>query len=212
MADENLETTEVTLGTGDGDVSSETNTGTGTRSSREQIAESKVNGSTVSFTFTDGSVESCDVAKLAPNVQFHYAVEGVRTAARLSFQKMEDPAKAAAALRNRFAKMVNGEVTASRRSRKPVDDLTQAIMNTTGKDQKHIEDVFYPRFFASKESGCTRNTDKDGKVRIFNKDEALAKLRLFPAIKTELEKIARERAGKASKDGTVKVDLASLAA
>lgn len=181
------------------------------KSRRSQIAETEINGSTVTFTFGNGRVVSCDVSKLPQNVQNQYAIEGVRNAGRLSFQKLEDADKAASVLQAKFDRMLAGDTSSSRRrTERPVDDLTQALANIYGKSPSYIEETWYPKYFANPVSGCTLNTDKRGKVRVYGKTEALAALRNDQRVKEELNKIAKER-GPAKKP-TQKIDFDSLAA
>lgn len=182
-----------------------------TSSRRKQIAESNVEGTVVTFTFNDGSVVKCDVAALPSAVQTQYAIDGVRNAGRSSYQKMENPARAAEALQAKFDKMTSGNVAPARRTARVVDDLTQAIANIYGYTPEYVEDVWYDKYFAKTEmSGCTFNTDKRGKQRIYGKAEALEKLRRDIKVKPELDKIAKER--NAKKPTTTKLDLDSLAA
>lgn len=197
----------------------ETNPGNGagvtiqTRNRKAEIAKSSMENGIVTFVFNDGKTVSCDVKALPSHVQFDHAVEGVRTSGRLSFQKMDDPAKAAEALRARFAKMESGDVTKARtRSVKETDPLVQAFANLSGKSVKHIEEVSFPRYFKSEESGCRWST-VNGKTRMYGKKEALEKLRLDPGVKPEYDKIVRERAAKATKANPAKkLDLASMTA
>ncbi len=175
---------------------------------KSPIATSTVDGNIVRFIFTEtGETVECDVSKLSPEVQYQHAKENVRTDGRLSFQKMEDPVKAAEALRQKFARMLTGEMKTARRTNHVVDDLTQALANHYKQDVKYIEDIWYPKYFASKQSGCSVQTTRDKKVRVYGKDVALEKLRNTPAIKAEMDRIAKERGKKANQN----VDLAAFA-
>lgn len=185
-------------------------TSAGDRKRRDQIAESNVDGSTVTFTFKDGTAVSIDVAKLPEAALFQYALEGVRTAGRLSFQKMDDVGKAAQVLQTKFERMLTGQTGGVRnRTTAVVDDLTQALANILNKDVTYVEEVYYPKYFAKKVSGVTSNIDKRGKVRLYGKPAALDKLRRDPRVKAELDRIAKEKAGKVKSE---KLDLESLAA
>jgi hypothetical protein len=178
-------------------------------SHRQQIATSSVEGTVITFTFNDGSTVKLDVAALPQTVREQYAIDGVRNAGRLSFQKQTDPVKAAEALQAKFNNMLSGNVAPARRSDRMVDPLTQALANIYGKTPQYIDDVWYDKYFAQAVSGCTTNTDKRGKVRTYGKTAALDKLRRDGRVKAELDKIARERG---SKKPAEKLDLDSLAA
>jgi hypothetical protein len=187
-------------------------TGAGETSRRSQVAETEIEGSTVTFTFANGRVVSLDVSKLPPVAKDRCAAEGARNVGRLSFQKIEDPDKAASALQSKFDKMLAGDVLGSRRRReRVVDDLTQALANIYGKSPSYIEETWYPKYFANPISECTFNTDKRGKVKIYGKSQALAALREDARVKEELNKIAKER-GTTKKKPTQKIDFESLAA
>src|SRR6266446_8443670 len=195
--------TSTTPQTGNGSVATTTRKKNG-------VAKSIVTGSVVTYTFTNGETATCDVSKLPPKIQLDYAVEGVRNAGRLAFQKMTDPAKAALATRTRFEKMLSGDVSkVSRHTTKEPDALTQALANLTGKTVDFVENTWFPRYFASKDSGCTTNT-VNGKTRMYGKKEALARLTVDPGIKPEYDKIVRERAAATAKAAPAKrLDLNS---
>src|SRR6266404_5864664 len=184
-----------------------------TRTKKEIVAKSAVVGSVVTYTFTNGETAVCDVSKLPPKTLLEYAVEGVRNSGRLAFQKMEDPARAALATRTRFEKMLSGDTTkTSRRAAKETDALTQALVKLTGKSVEFITETWFPRYFASKDSGCTTNT-VNGKTRMYGKNEALARLTVDPGIKPEYDKIVRERAATVAKaTPTKRLDLNSVTA
>jgi len=178
------------------------------------VAKSTVAGSVVTYTVVGGETAIVDVAKLSPAVQLEHAIEGVRNHLRLSFQKVEDPVKALGLLRTRIAKMVSGDTTkTSRRAVKEPDALTQALANLTGKTVDFVENTWFPRYFASKDSGCTTNT-VNGKTRMYGKSEALARLTADPGIKPEYDKIMRERAAAVAKTATPvkRLDLNSVTA
>lgn len=118
---------------------------------------------------------------------------------------------AAAALQMRFDKMLSGQTggDARRRSTKPVDDLTQALMNMYNKPKEWVENDYIPTYFASASSGCTTNV-VGGKTRVYGKARALVWLRAQPRVRAELDKISKARSAEVNK--TNQIDLDALAA
>jgi hypothetical protein len=182
-----------------------------TKRKKGELAKSTVDGSVTTWTVSNGESVTYDVATFPPAVQMAEAVVGARTDVRLSFLKMDDPAKIAEAIRKRVAQMQAGELSTGTRSRTPKepDELTQAVANVRSKSTQWVDDKFYPAYFAdSARSGCETRT-ANGKVRIYHKKEALARLRRDPSISAEIQKIVKARGGKA--DPAQKLDLASIA-
>ncbi len=201
-------------GEGESNDQNETETeGSEKRARRPEIVETSVSGSVVTYKFTNDEIVTIDVLKLPAATQAHYAVEGVRNAGRLSFQKLDDPVQAAKTLRDKIERMVKGETGGHGRVTKHQPTaLTQALANITGKSVQFIEDTWYPRYFASEDSGCTRVTVK-GKERIYGKTQALDKLSVDPGVKVELDKVMRERQAKVAKlPANKKVDISGLIA
>ncbi len=180
------------------------------RTRKAPVAQSEIDGNLVRFTVVGtGEVVECDVSKLPAAVQFRNAQENVITRGRLSLQKLDDPTKIVEALRAKFSRLATGEMSSPRRTATVVDDLTQAVANHLKKDVSYVKNVWFPTIYYAneKQSGCTIQRTSDKKIRIYNKAAANLKLRNTPAIAAELEKIAKERAGKGKAGG---VDLASL--
>lgn len=210
MSEVHAETTNETTGA-NGAMSVETR-----MTKRSEIVESTIEGKVITFVFKNGETVVCDTAKFPATVVEMNALDGARNNLRLSFQKYDEPVKAATALRERYAKMLDGDTTHVRNLKHVPTDLTMALVAITGKSVKFIEDVWYDRYFASPESGCNiSNVVVKGKTqkRFYGKERALERLKLQSNVKVELDKIAKEKSSKTGKpNGGKAVDIANLAA
>lgn len=176
---------------------------------RANIVSSTVENGVVSWKFSNGEAVTADVKKLSPEAQFYHACESVRSAGRLSFQKENDPVRAADLLRDKVVRMMHGE-TGTHRAKSEPTVLTQALVNITGKSPQYIEDVWYAAYFARPESGCTTRV-VGGKPRVYGKEKALSDLCLASNIKAEMEKVVKERNAKNGKaSGNKSFDVAGL--